>query len=383
MKILTNARFTKIAGIAQALSSFLNFVQESDKEKTNVVGVDIVQKERNEQSFATETIEEGKFKKITTKIDIPKLSDAVEASANIEEFKSKFGEVIEGYKKAIESESPDIILINGTFYAPWCLLLASKQTKIPTVLHYHGSISKETSHFKEKSRSLMLEMEKTFDSGSTFYIFPSNLTKETVEKEVFGHAVNSSAVLPNAIPLHFFDAKAQVNKANKKKVGMVGRWTRVKNPEFFKRLALYNQKKGGRFSIHAVTDLKRNSEDKQMLNGLVKFRRPVENEFMAKFYQEMGSIICPSHFETYGNVAQEALACGTPALVGANMGVSETFQNLGLNNWIIDFNSLPAVYKKMEEVSGEVVPTEVRDKMREMYSPAAVHGQMLNILKSV
>jgi len=380
MKILTNVRFAKIAGIAQSLSSFLNFVQNSEKEKTNVVGVDILKKEKNDQSFLSEVIEEGKFKKITTKADVPNLADAIELSTNLEEFKSKYSEVIESYKKAIESESPDVILVNGTYFLPWCLLLASKQTGIPTVLHYHGSISKETSHFKEKPKKIMLEMERSFDSGSIFYIFPSNLTKETVEKEVFGHTVCSSAILPNAIPMHFFDAEA---KASKNKVGMVSRWARIKNTDFFKRLAVYNQKKGGRFSMHAVTDLKRNSQDKIMLNGLVKFRRPVENEFMAKFYQEMGTIICPSHFETYGNVAQEALACGTPALVGSNMGVSETFQSLGLNQLIVDFNSLPSVYKKMEEVSGEVVSSEVRNKMKEMYCPAVVHGQMLDILKNV
>ncbi|MDD4990540.1 MAG: glycosyltransferase, partial [Candidatus Pacebacteria bacterium] len=97
-------------------------------------------------------------------------------------------------------------------------------------------------------------------------------------------------------------------------------------------------------------------------------------------YRDMGVVISPSHFETYGNVAKESIATGTPAMISSNMGVSETFKNLGLHNWIIDFNSVEDVYKKIENVMGENVHVSVKDKMKKLYSPCKIFNQIISVL---
>lgn len=374
MKILTNVRNSKVCGISQTLNSFLNFIENRKKKDTKIVGVDVLLGRPGRTKMR-----DGQFSLISSVLGMPQIGQAILGSQNLDDLKRVYRGVIEQYKLAIKEEKPDVVLINGTYYLPWCLYLASREAGASAVLHYHGSISKETEHWQEKPRKIFQEMEKSFDSKDLFYIFPSELTKQVVEKEVFGHAVKRSSILPNAVPLHFFEQK--VNRC-KKNIGIICRWAKVKNTDFFNNLAKYNQKKGGQYNINVITDLKKNSMPRQALGKLVKFCRPVDSDKMGKFYSKMGIVLSPSFFETYGNVAQEAIASGVPALVSSNMGVAEIFKQLGLSDLITDFDSMPYAYERIKDVSGQAVRQEIREKMKELLSPDIIHGRMMNILES-
>jgi len=374
MKILTNVRNSKVCGISQTLNSFLGFIENRKKKNTKIVGVDIL-----EGRLGRTKTQEGQFSLISSALDIPQIGRAVLDSQGLEDLKRAYRGVIEQYKIAIKEEKPDIVLINGTYYLPWCLYLASKEAGATAVLHYHGSITKETEHWQEKPRELFKEMERSFDSKALFYIFPSELTKQVVENEVFGHSVKKYSVLPNAVPLHFFEQK--VNRC-KKNIGIICRWAKVKNTDFFNGLAKYNQKKGSQYNINVMTDLKRSAKSRRALGGMVKFRRAVSSNEMGRFYSKMGIVLSPSVFETYGNVPQEALASGVPALISLNMGVAEIFKQLGLSELITDFASMPNAYERIRDVSGQSVSRDIREKMKELLSPEIIHRQMLNILES-
>ncbi|HRY52434.1 MAG TPA: glycosyltransferase [Candidatus Portnoybacteria bacterium] len=374
MKILTNIRDSKVCGISQTLNSFLGFIESRKKKNAKIIGVDV----SNGQPGLART-QDGQFSLISSTLEIPQIGRAVLEAQNLGDLRRAYRDTIEQYKIAIKDEKPDIVLVNGTYYLPWCLYLATKEMGVATVLHYHGSISKETEHWQEKPRKLFKEMEKSFDSKDLSYIFPSELTKQVVENEVFGHAVKKYSILPNAVPLHFFEQK--VNRC-KKNIGIICRWAKVKNTDFFNKLAKYNQQQGNRYIINVVTDLKKNALPRQALDGLVKFRRPVCSAEMGKFYSKMGIVLSPSVFETYGNVPQEAIASGVPALVSSNMGVAEIFKQVGLAELITDFASLPNAYEKIKDISGQSVSQEIREKMKELLSPDIIHHQMLNILES-
>jgi glycosyltransferase involved in cell wall biosynthesis len=378
MKILTNIQTSQVAGITQTLSSFINFVSSDKKNKTNIVGVDILPNHSGEPAIVKKT--EGAYSLISAYLNTPHIIETIKKADSIETLKGIYTPVIETYALLIKSEQPDLILINGTYYMPWCLLQAAQMLGVPTVLHYHGSLTKETEHWQGKARELFKAMEKDFDADNLAYVFPSSLAKDVVEKEVFGHAIKKFTVLPNPVPLHFFEAKP---KRGKKHVGIVGRWTRIKNTKFSKMLARYNLSKGGELKLHVVSDLKRNSPDRNDFGSMMHFRNPMSPEKLSSFYSQMGVILSPSFFETYGNVAKEAVASGTPALVSSNMGVAETFSSLGLKDWIIDFNSPKAVYDRIKEMNGERVPEHIRDEMKEHFSPKVIHAKLLTICKSM
>jgi len=373
MKVLTNIRFAQTAGIAQVVFSFLDFVENGKKNNINVVAINIInQKEesyRRTNSKKTGTISIG--------VKIPNIAKVVNKAKTLNQVKKRYEKIIQIYQKAIQKEKPDIILINGTYFMPWCLLIASEREGVPAVLHYHGVLAKETQNWKKRQRKMFLEMERCFDKKDLFYIFPSEITKNIVEKEVFCHKIKKYSILPNPVSAHFFISKDRIEKRN---IGIVSRWAKIKNVRFCEKLAEYNYSKGAKFVVNIITDLEVENKKYKKLSKFVKFYKPRSNKKLASFYKNMGVVISPSHFETYGNVAKEAIASGTPAIVNPNMGVSETFKNLGLNDWIINFDSIKPVYNKIENTIGETVDKKIINKMKKLYMPRKIFNEIISIL---
>jgi len=375
IKVLTNVRFAQTAGIAQVVSSFMDFVESNKKSDINVVAVNMTSRKK-------ETYRKIRGKKINTisiSAKLPNIARVVDKAKNLEQVKQKYETIINFYQKTIQKEKPNLILINGTYFMPWCLLIASEREGVPAVLHYHGVLAKETQNWKKHQRKIFLEMEKCFDKKDLFYIFPSKITKDIVEKEVFCHKIKRYSILPNPVSEHFFTEK---NRRKTKNIGIVSRWARIKNVRFCKKLAEYNHKKGNKFVINVITDLDEKHKEYKKLSKLVKFHKPKTNKNLASFYRNMGVVISPSHFETYGNVAKEAIASGTPAMVNSNMGVSETFNSLGLNDWVINFDSVKSVYDKIENVIGKTVHKDVKDEMKKLYMPHKIFDKIITILTS-
>lgn len=376
MKVLTNIRFVQTAGIAQVLKSFLDFVEKDRRASLSVVGVNITHATKN-----THRINRKKnISTVTLGTKIPAIKDVFAAATSIHDIKKGYIDVIESYRWAIRKEKPDLVLINGTYFLPWCLFMAAKEEGIPAVLHYHGVLSMETQNWPEKERRLFLKMEKSFDSKGVFYIFPSNLTKETVEKNVYKHKIKNFEIIPNPVPEYFFKVGKRFNNID---VGVVTRWAKVKNTDFCKTLAEYNKKRGSRFRINVVTDLEKGDDRYAELSKIAKIYPAMSNRKLADFYGKMGLIISPSHFETYGNVPKEAVASGVPAIINCNMGVSETFKKIGLGEWVANFASVKSVYEKAEEIIGGRVDKKIRTKMRSLYSSKKIFGKIIKTLNQV
>ncbi len=373
MKILTNIRFAQTAGIAQVLLSFLDFVKNDSKNNIEIVGVNIQDKDKD-------IFRKSKNKKIeiiSVSTKIPNIRDVVYNAKTIKQVEKDYEKIIQIYQRAIREEKPDLVLVNGTYFMPWCLFIASERENVPAVLHYHGILTKETQTWKKEQKKIFMKMEKYFDKKSLFYIFPSKIAKDVVEKEVFGHKIKKFCILPNPVSSYFFSGK---NQNNKKHIGIVSRWANIKNVEFCEKLAKYNNKNGKKFTINIITDLSKDHKKYKELSKIVKFHDPKSNKGLVSFYKKMGVIISPSHFETYGNVAKESIASGTPAIVGKNMGVAETFEKLGLQDWVIDFQSVEKVYRKIEEVIDKEVHSNIIKKLEEKYLPEKIFNQMMLVL---
>lgn len=375
MKVLTSIRFAQTAGIAQVVLSFMDFIEKSKGHGLDLVAVNIIK--QKEKTF--KKVSSKKTSTISFGMDVPDIGKVIKKAKNLENVKEKYEKVISAYQKAIKEEKPDLVLINGTYFLPWCLLLASERENVPVVLHYHGILAKETQNWEEKHKKIFLEMERCFDRKDVFYIFPSRMTRKIVEEEVFLHKIKKSAVIPNPVSDHFFEEQ---NKEEKRNIGIVSRWCGIKNVKFCKQLAEYNRKNGGKFVVNVITDLDQDNEIYKKLSKIVKFHKPKNNKNLAVFYRNMGIVISPSHFETYGNVAKEALASGTPAMVNPNMGVSETFRNLGLHDWIINFDSVESVYQEIEKNIGKRVGEKVRNRMKKLYPTQRIFGEIISVLNS-
>lgn len=380
MKILTNIRFLKVAGIAQTLFSFADFIQKDKAAKDiKLIGVNVENNLKNNGQAIILKKQGKNFQIISVVMPVPNIKETVKKSASINDVEKEYEPLIKTYFSIIIKEKPDLVLLNGTYYLPWCLYLAAKRAGVKTAIHYHGCLTKETAHFAKYQRFIFHEMEKMFFSNDNKYIFPSQMAKETVTSEVFKKEIKYFCILPNPISLHFFSAVKSKKKS--KRIGSIGRWTYVKNPHFIEKFAVYNARQAKNFTIHIVTNIDAVARLPLKILDIVKITKPMDSYKLPNFYSKMDTIICPSHFETYGNVAQEAVASGTPALITQTMGVAETFRRFGLEKWIIDFSSPSKVAKAMEIAINETVDSALRMDMQEKLNPSKIHGLLLEYIR--
>lgn len=376
MKVLTNIRFYRVAGIAQTLLTFLDYLDQS-RQPIQLVGVDIVQKGRRQEVPELPT---EKFSLITRIIDYPVIAKIINRCRNTRSIARIYEPIISAYREIIATEKPDLILINGTYLLPWCLLLAAKDAGVPIVLHYHGVLAKETAHYRPPGPRLFRQMERQFNRPGVHFLFPSQLTKATVEHEVLKQKIKNCTILPNPVPEYFFTGQSAARAGQRIKVGVVTRWTRIKNTKFIAQLAHYNARIKGKLDLIVVTDIPRQSPRYAQLRHRLSFRRPMDNQKLAGFYQAMDIVICPSHFETYGNVAQEALAAGTPVLVSGRMGVKETLAKLKLGHLVADFRSPKAVYQKICALAPVKIKARARLFLKAKFTPKKIYPKLCALL---
>ncbi len=387
MRILTNIQSSAVAGITRVMSSFSEYAQRrSNAEGLSLIGVSVDCANSKNKTVVQDSctrVDENGVTILSAHTAHEPLSDVLKKADSLDDIHRALLPVIDTYRSLIQKERPDMVLLNGTYYLPWSLYQAAKAEGIPAVLHYHGSLTKETEHWgSERRRGLMRAMEATFDNKKLRYIFPSKFAKQTVEREVFGHTLRSprAIVLPNPIPDAFFATNPGCNKRD---LAYVGRWVHIKNTKFIERFAHFNARLGGLFKLNVITDAGRKSLAYERLQDVVKFCAPRRSDSaLAGFYARMGLIFCPSHFETYGNVAQEAVAAGTPALVNKNMGVAEVFKEIGLEHLVVDFDTPKNVMARIQDYSGQVISKDKRVALHERVGSERVHDQFLDYLQT-
>jgi glycosyltransferase involved in cell wall biosynthesis len=376
-RILTNVRLYTVAGIAQYVSGLISY-NETSKD-FDLYGVDILRPDEPQEIFPQEKRLKH-FHLLRSVVDYPPLGTVNQLSqGDLAIVHQSFRKIIDAYAKAIRRIQPDIILINGSYFLPWCLLQAAQEYGKATIfMHYHGILTKEVAHWPNAAdRDLMLKMERSFDDEHITYIFPSHLSKRIVEREVFGHKISQSKVLANPVAPEFFVKPTQ--RKDTTSIGVVSRWSKIKNIDFVVSLAKRNARSKKPFTINIVSDLK-SAKDMRPFSGLMRFNKPMANKRLARFYGRQGVIISPSIFETYGNVPQEAVASGTPALVNSKMGIAETFRKIGLSDWVIDFTSPAKTLKKARAVASAGVPQQAITALRDHYSSEKIFKQYTALL---
>jgi glycosyltransferase involved in cell wall biosynthesis len=382
MKIFTNTQTSHVAGISRVMSSFASHVRSLRAQRVELVSVSLAKTPGGAQEWRTER---GPGCSALHEYQAPLLQfgEVIRAARTLDDVRRAYAPLTEALRQKLKEERPDVVLVNGTYFMPWCLMMAARSLRIPVVLYYHGSLTKETAHWDDpRARRLLTRLEASFDRADVKHIFPSALIKEFVEREVFLRPLprRSAVVLPNPVPEAFFRARGRKTKP---RIAFVGRWARVKNPAFLVRLVALNRRAGSPFEIWVLTDPESRKHAAKILHDRVHFARPrSKSADLASFYRRMSAVICPSHFETYGNVAQEAVAAGTPAFVSRNMGVAEILRKVGLDELIVDFNNPREVFKLLQAAADTQVDRTARRALRRIAGAPVVHTKLLEYLRA-
>lgn len=286
--------------------------------------------------------------------------------------------IIETAKKILADESPDILLINGTYNVPWILAHAAKDLGIPIVLRYAGVLQKEVAHKNIFVRHRLLSYEKWLVSSASAVIFPSEICQKAVEKEITKYPIKNSVIIPN--PANRYKTHLR-RRAQRYTVAAIGRWTPVKNFQAF--VALHEQLLNENWPHRAV--MVTSFWDKRFsLPETIKQQVSMNHEELLKFYKTINLLVVASHFETFCNVAAEALVSGTSVLVSKNVGFSEILIKAGLKRMVIDsFDNPVEVAKAVKRIAKVKLSKKEIDKVVALLDPQIIHQHILNVLNEV
>ena len=157
-------------------------------------------------------------------------------------------------------------------------------------------------------------------------------------------------VIPCGVDMEFFKpiekdlARAELGIRDPKVLLYVGRVQPLKGPDLLLRaIACLEDREGLRLLVVGGGVEDDEDEDIERLRTLaqelgiadmVTFVGMVPQNRLSSFYSAADVCIVPSHYESFGLVAAEALACGTPVVASRVGGLSETVKN-AVNGYLV------------------------------------------------
>ncbi len=187
--------------------------------------------------------------------------------------------------------------------------------------------------------------------------------EKNVLVEVCGASPERVGVVPCGVnprlfrPIERAVAKAKVGLGTEKVVLFVGRIEPLKGIDIlmhaFASLPSKEDTKlviigGDEESDDEINELSRLSDRLQM-QELVTFPGAVSHELMPYYYNAADVCVVPSHYESFGLVALEALACGTP-VVATDVGDLTNIIRDGETGYVITDHSADSLSEKIAEV---------------------------------
>lgn len=372
MKIATNVTREYLGGITRSNVSFLDFYHGNG---SGVMGIELNSRRYMQGPVIFQHLSPEWFDHNIINIhDIP-LFKAIKSSKSIKDLEKKYRPIIKIIKKLLIKSKPDVVFLNGTYYIPWIISIAAHELNIPIVLRYAGVYTKETENSKPKAKKFFNAIEKSFQKRVDYFIFPSRLCKDVVEKEILKKPVKKSFIIPNPFNI---SEKYEVSKNVERRIAAVGRWDPIKNfPKYFK---IHNVllKDKWRHEAFFVTNDQKIKQIPKTMNRLA----PMTHSELLKFYTSQGLIICPSTFETFGNVPMEAVCMGVPVLVSENMGCAEILKTAGLENMVISFEDNKKVAERVKQLCGQQILPKQINNLRKILDPQVINAEIMSVLRN-
>jgi len=375
MKIATNVSRDAFGGITTSNLAFFDWLK---KRGDKIVGVELI----SSRHFRGPTI----FRNYPPEFFSHHIINGLDVIASMSREKrgdarKKWGVLVETTKRILKQEKPDVVFINGTYNLPWILAQAAKELQIPTVLRYAGVLKREAEFKNFFVRKRLLSYERWLASFADRIIFPSKVCQKVVEKEILKSQIKNSVIVPNPIN------KIRINLNNKKSlknkkltIAAIGRWTSIKNFPAFINLheELLKIQDHRAFLVTSYWD--KNFPFPKTLERV----DPMSHEDLLDFYKKIDLLVVTSSFETFCNVASEALSNGVPVLVSKNVGFSEVLIKAGLGRMVIDsFDDLSRAAKIAKDLMSKKPSLQEIKKVTMLLDSEINNRLIYNELKKV
>ena len=371
MKIATNVTRDYIGGITR---SNINFMDSLHEKSEGIVGIELNAKRYVKAPIIFQHLSSDWFDHHIININDLPIGSAINSSKTLKDLEKKYRPIIKIIKEILIKDKPDVVFLNGTYYIPWLISIAAYELKIPIVLRYAGVYSKETESFKPKPKKFFNLIEKSFQKRASHFIFPSRLCLDVVEKEVIKKEIKNSFIVPNSFIIPEGDF---VFKSVERRIAAVGRWDKIKNFGSFFEIHNILKKEGWKHEASFVTG---DSKIKSMPKTINRFTSMTHSELL-RFYSAQGLIICPSLFETFGNVPMEAVCMGIPVLVSENMGCADILKMSGLGNMVMSFDDPKKVAERVKMLCGQQILPKQINNLRRILNPKVINAEIMSILR--
>lgn len=201
-----------------------------------------------------------------------------------------------------------------------------------------------------------------------------------VEKEIIHKPVTRALVIPN--PVSYAEAtRRRRSKKHRYTIATIGRWTPIKNFQAF--LSLHKRLVDERWPHRAIM-VTSYWDERFGIPETVERKDPMDQETLKKFYGSIDLLVVPSHFETFCNVAAEALIHGCSVLVSENVGFAEVLHRAGLGRMVItNFDDPDLVAAAVKTLATTKLSKKERDAVARIVDPQKVHENIIRVLERV
>jgi len=375
MKIAINLTRDYVGGITTSNLSLMHHLHKQDYE---FVGVELTGKMYMKGPTLFRPFAPELFDHHIINIHHLPIHKAVTSKTTLHSLKRHYQDAIDLTRNILRETKPDVVFLSGTYYIPWIISVAARLEKIPIVLWYSGILTKETEHTTPEKRKFYAKMEYDIASSASATIFPSKLCKTVVETEVLKKKIKYAFVIPNPLP-NLFTESVPVNDTLERNISAVGRYTKIKNFDRFFDLHKILKKQNWAHTASFVTNV---DISPKVVPKTIDILPPMTPEGLKSFYLSQGLIVCPSNFETFGNVPMEAVSLGIPVLVNDTMGCAEILCKAGLTNMIISFNDLEKVAERVKELCGQSILPKQMNAIRRMLDPHLINEEIRAVISA-
>lgn len=377
MKVAINVSRENLGGIT---TTNLNLIKYLYQNNHTVFGIELNSRRYMKGPTIYRQLDPSLFDHNIINIHDIDFGNLVANNLSLKVIKDRYKEIILLVEEILSKNKPDVIIISGTYFIPWIISLAAQKVGIPVLLWYAGVLTQETQHRPKNEQKLYREIERSIVRRAQKIIFPSALCKQTVQNNVTDISNIDTFIIPNPVARTYLDENA-VSFPNHTSIAGIGRYSKVKNFDKYFDIHVQLLKQGFEHECNFVSNI--SSLEKKKLPNSINVLPSMDTEELKKFYLSQSLIICPSTFETFGNVPMEAVSMGIPVLVNTTMGCAEILRKAGLKNMIVDFNDMPQVIERIKILCGQSILPKQINAVRKLLNPELINAEITSIIKSI
>ncbi len=320
------------------------------------------------RELARQLGKQGHLVDVYTRVHDPKDSQSYELGQNARLIHLGAGEDGEIHKLAVYSYLPDFacnlenfrkhnglrydLVFSHYWLSGWVGKCLQQWWNVPHITMFHtlGAV-KNAIAIGENEPELRIETERDLAQNCHYIIAPTEREKEDVILH-YGPSPERIGVVPCGVnlelfkPMHKETVKQQLGIVDDKVILFVGRIEPLKGiDQLLKAMPYLQNGQAPRLVIiggdeHSQYEMKRLqglSADLHIQDS-VTFLGLIKHEQMPYFYSAADACVVPSYYESFGLVALESLACGTP-VVAADVGDLRSVIRQGETGYVVTDNT--------------------------------------------